>query len=138
MAPKQTTKGNVLSVVPAPSGQKRYISYDQETLDHWITDGELDQLSELRKDYVVELFWGFLGIALGSALPAILLLGKIGARNETMEISDIATICTFFVFLILTVVMGLFWFQRSKRATDLTNKIRNRPKAPIGGPNGPV
>lgn len=89
-------------------------------------------MNELRKDYVIELFWGFLGIAAGSALPAVLLVEKIGSKETPLATSDFVTLCMFFVFAALTLVMGVFWFQRSSRATKLIDKIRNRPKAPVG------
>ncbi len=124
--------------IPRPTDRQEFLTYEPEILAHWISDEELEKLSELRSDHVVEFFWGFLGIALGSAVPAYLLMSKIGSSDDPIGKSDLFTICTFIVFTFLTGIMGFWWRKRHKSSEDLKNRIRNRPKVPVGGPDGPI
>lgn len=45
--------------IPRPTDRQEFLTYEPEILAHWISDEELEKLSELRSDHVVEFFWGF-------------------------------------------------------------------------------
>ena len=109
-------------------GIHREVTYDAITLDHWITDAELDQLTELRKDNVVEIFWGVLGIFLGSIVPAIERLPKLGNSNNPIGAVDLLILVICGVALVVTLVMAFFWYKRSDKAALLADKIRKRKK----------
>lgn len=85
-------------------------------------------MSELRKDNVVEIFWGCLGALLGSLAPALQVFPKIGNTDDPMGLLDVLVVVTMCVSGILAIVMGVFWYKRSKGANDLVSTIRSRPQ----------
>lgn len=107
---------------------KRQVTYNDNVVEHWISDGELGQLTELRKDNVVEIFWGVLGIFVGSLAPALERFAKIGNSADPVGAIDFLVVCTCVVSLVLTIVMAVFWWQRSSRSESIADTIRNRAK----------
>ncbi|UVC08680.1 hypothetical protein IHQ71_26725 [Rhizobium sp. TH2] len=127
-----TDSGRALQNVPR---RTPHVTFDENPIEHWISDMELNQLSELRKDHVVEIFWGTLGIFLGSIVPAMEKLPKLGNAQNPIGSQDLAVLLICCVSLLLTIIMGFFWFQRTNDANDLGAKIRSRKKFEVTNPN---
>lgn len=96
-------------------------------------------MTELRKDNVVEIFWGVLGIFLGSVIPALERVSKIGNPKATVELIDMAVLLICGVSFVVTLVMAFFWYQRSGKATSLEDGGgqggSQHPSCPLGKPN---
>lgn len=128
-----TSSSSAMTNFPARNPQ---VTYDAEPIEHWISDMDLDQLKELRKDNVIEIFWGVLGIFLGSILPALEKLPKIGNAASPIGPLDLIVLLFCLVSLALTVILAFFWRQRAKGAADIVEKIRNRKKFRVSDANG--
>jgi hypothetical protein len=128
----QSAIGSTSALGNSFPGLQRAVTFEDEPLDHWISDAELNLMTELRKDNVVEIFWGTLGIFLGSIVSALEKWPKVGNADNPVGTIDLIVLIICGVSLILTVVMGFFWYQRSEKAENLATKIRNRKKFRIG------
>tara|TARA_R110002020_G_scaffold39677_11_gene117663 strand:- start:418 stop:804 length:387 start_codon:yes stop_codon:yes gene_type:complete len=110
----------------------RTVTYDPNPVDHWITDAELKELSELRKDNVIEIFWGMLGAFLGSIVPAFQALPKVNNVATPINNVDLIVLVMAGVSFVVTLIMGLFWWQRHKGTVSLSEKIRSRRGFQLG------
>lgn len=111
---------------------QRTVTYDSNPVDHWITDAELNELSELRKDNVTEIFWAMLGAFLASIAPGIQALPKVGNMTDPIGMADLLVLVVAGVSGAMTLIMGFFWRQRHKGSTSLAEKIRNRRNFKLG------
>lgn len=109
----------------------RTLTYQDEVLEHWISDEELTRMSELRRDHVVEFFWAFFGTCVGSIGPFIEKLGKFSNNSQSIDVYDLISLIMFPLFFILTVIMAFFWRNSSSSNDDLITQIRNRAKITI-------
>lgn len=103
-----------------------------EVLFHKITDAELEQLSETRRESLIEAIWGCVGVALGSLVPVLQDIRAAYWVNETNTIPMDGI--GFFQALICfgAVVLGggfiVVAWRRGKRKVDLVDTIRKRKK----------
>ena len=101
-----------------------------QLLRHNISDEELTMISSLNRDPLLESFWGFLGIGVGTFIPSISAINNAYfiAESDKLPFIDLLQIvfCSVFSFAAL-VVLVIIW-KRNKQATNLVEKIRNRKK----------
>lgn len=116
----------------ASGGTDVFVSYQASRLEHRISDEQLNTLSELRKDNVVELFWGALGGFLGALPGSIEDIEKIGNQANPMGALDLVGMVICAVFACLTVVMGIAWRLRAASTGNIVDEIRGRPRELVG------
>ena len=116
----------------AGAGKFKLTRTSPESIDRHDISDEVEKLSDLRKDNVVEIFWGRFGALLGSITPAIQLLDRLGNKETPLVAVDLAVLLIAGIAGAMTIIMGIFWIQRSKKASDLVTTIRNRPKQTYG------
>ena len=87
-------------------------------------------LSDLRRDWTMEAFWGFLGAAIGAAKGAFsALFAAYGEEIENpMPSGDLFEIILFFVCFFLAVILLIVSQSRGSRASGLVKSIRDRKK----------
>ena len=113
-------------------GQKTKIivSRPDEIIRHEIADEELQMLSDLRRDWTMEAFWGFSGAAIGAVKGAFSALSAAYGEDteKPMPSGDLFEIILFFVCFFLAAILLTVSQSRGSRASDLVKTIRNRKK----------
>jgi hypothetical protein len=97
-------------------------------LRHYITDEELGRLGEMKRDHLSEMFFAFLGLALGGIVPTIDAIARFNAHSNPMGRVDLGVCFITVMAIALTALAGFLWNQRSKGRQDLLQEIRGRPK----------
>ena len=116
-----------------PGQQTRIIvSRPDEIVRHEISDEELQMLSELRRDWTMEAFWGFSGAALGATKGAFsaLFAAYGGTKEIPMPSGDLFEVVLFSICVSLAVILLIVSQSRGSRASDLVKTIRDRKKTP--------
>lgn len=121
-------------VRPGSGGTETFVSYAPARIEHRISDEELNMLSELRKDNIVEIFWGCVGAVTGSLAGGLQALPKIGNPADPLQLTDLAQLLLLGIGLAVGCVMAFFWWQRSKKAVSIVDSIRNRPRQLVTPP----
>jgi hypothetical protein len=99
----------------------------EKILRHNISDEELSELSRMRSDHVVEIFWGTLGVVLGTFLPFSDALGKV-LSEEVMTRREFFHVGLFFIAACLCLYTAFLWRNRARRSNTLEDRIRSRPQ----------
>lgn len=115
-----------------PSGaQETNVTLPPEALCHYITDDELERLGDMRKEPVMEIFLCSVGAFLGALVPALQQLSLFQTDPTKVTMWDLLTIMIAAAMLVVSIVTGALWHQRSKVHKDLVTTIRARPKIPV-------
>ncbi len=106
------------------------LSQPDEIVRHDISDEELQMLSDLKRDWTMEAFWGFLGGAIGVAKGAYsaLLTAYGGDTKNPMPSGDLFEVILFFVCFSLGVLLFIVTISRSSGAVNLVANIRDRKR----------
>jgi hypothetical protein len=106
-----------------------------EILWHFITDDELGALADMRRDYLWEAMWAWVGLA-GGAMPGA--ISAIGTRYFSTEPTPISTtdlsqlvLCS--VGIALAVACCVIASRRSTGAKNLVKDIRGRTRRSVTG-----
>jgi hypothetical protein len=100
-------------------------------LCHYITDDELDRLSEMRKEPVMEIFLCATGAFMGALIPALQSLSIFNSDPTKMDGFGLLTMFVAVGTLTVALVSGSLWHQRLKSHKSLVATIRGRPRVPI-------
>lgn len=111
--------------------QQTLCTLPQEALCHYITDDELERLSEMRKEPVMEIFLASIGAFLGSLLPAWQELAKFNTDPATVSGTGLFTMGLAVATLAVSAISGVLWHQRSKSHKSMSQAIRDRPRVPV-------
>lgn len=107
-------------------------SYPKELSGHWISDERLEMLSMSRRDTLIESIWGCIGIATGSAFPAIQALDKAYWSNNSASILpplDLFKVSMFAISCSIAIVIFVVWWKRGKTSKDIVKAIREQSNA---------
>lgn len=107
------------------------VTLPPEAVCHYITDAELDGLGEMKKEPVMEICLCAIGAFLGSLVPAIQQLGKLGDRANPLDGVGFATLVVAVSALAIAAVTGWLSYRRRGTHRDLVTTIRARPKMPV-------
>lgn len=104
-----------------------YMTKPKDKLNHYISDEELTDLCRMKKDNIIEIFWGTLGLCLGTIFTfsdtlRLVRDGKVVSLRQFIESG------AFTVSLALTVFCAIMWYKRNKYGISLESDIRSRPK----------
>lgn len=99
-------------------------------LRHDISDEELDDLSENKKDLVSEMFWAAIGVLFGAAPSGTTNIYKYFSNPNTTTFlpENFVQMALFFCGLTATVVLGFVYWKKSQKSKDLVQNIRSRSK----------
>jgi len=119
--------------LPSPT---RFVTYDDETLDHLVSEGQLKQMEMGKRDVIAETFLLTSGGLIGAIIPAIgSLVDFHNKEQSTFNTLDLWQVIIFFVLLGATIVSGIFWAKKSKISKDVFKEIRGRTKSRLGNGN---
>ena len=106
------------------------LSQPDEIVRHDISDEELQMLSDLKRNWMMEAFWGFLGAALGAAKGGFSALFTAYGEGKAspMPTGDLFEVILFFVCFALGGLLLVVSLSRSSRTGKLVNKIRDRKR----------
>lgn len=111
--------------------QQTLCTLPQEALCHYITDDELERLSEMRKEPVMEIFLASIGAFLGSLIPASQELINFNTDPASVSGTGLFTMGLAVAMLAVAIISGALWHQRSKSHKSMSQSIRNRPRVPV-------
>ena len=127
--PNSPTGGPQFQTEP---GQKTKIivSRPDEIVRHEIADEELEMLSNLRRDWTMEAFWGFAGATIGAFKGAVsaILSAYGGDKVSPMPWGDLIEVLIFCGCFVAGGILLIVSVSRSSRASDLVKTIRDRKK----------
>lgn len=100
----------------------------QTILRHDISDEELGNLSEMRRDHIWEGMWAALALATGAAPNAIAAICSAYVKEPPVPMGGVDLIQVIFLFVGAAIagVLYLIAKSRAKTATDLASEIRAR------------
>ena len=104
-------------------------SYPKELSGYWISDERLEMLGMSRRDALLEAIWGCVGIAAGSALPAIQALEKAYlSQNPTsvLPFLDLIKVSMCTISFVVAIVLAFLWWKRGKTSQDIVTAIREQ------------
>lgn len=107
------------------------VTLPESNLCHYIADGELERLGEMRKDRVMEICLASAGIFAGSLIPAIDGFRRFGAETNPATVTDLASMLIAFASLAVAGITGYQWRVRSGLHQDMVTQIRSRQKVPV-------
>lgn len=105
-------------------------------LFHYIRDDELDRIGEMRKDLVIEICIASVGVFAGSFTPAFDGFKRFGAAQHPATSTDLVSMMLCFTALVVAIMTGLQWHQRSKSHKGMVSEIRGRPTVPVKPSHG--
>lgn len=111
--------------------QQTLCTLPQEALCHYITDDELERLSEMRKEPVMEIFLASIGAFLGALIPAWQELGKFNVDPTTVSGTGLFTMGVAIAMLAVAILSGALWRQRTKSHKSMAQTIRDRPRVQV-------
>lgn len=111
--------------------QKTFVTRADERLEHWISDAELNALTQNRDDHLTEIFWGSLGIAGGATIPAIKSLSKIGDTTDPFDWINMIECSIFLISIGVFIVARFLSWCRKGNTKDLVDEIKSRPKVSV-------
>lgn len=111
--------------------QATLVTVQDTTLCHYITDEELERLSEMRKEPVMEIFLVSIGAFIGVCLPAAQVLGQFRQDPNTLGIIGLITLFLAAGTGAIAAVSGALWKQRLKSHQSMTTSIRGRNKVQV-------
>ncbi|MBM0169664.1 hypothetical protein [Altererythrobacter sp. C41] len=98
-----------------------------DNLCHYITDAELEKLSEMRKEPVMEMCLASSGVFFGAVVPALQEAATPSAMNGwSLAIFGLAAGSLF-----VSLATGYLWWQRAKAHKSLAETIRSRPRISV-------
>ncbi|WP_288485811.1 hypothetical protein [uncultured Novosphingobium sp.] len=125
-------KGPINAAVRMPSGSYiTEVTLPPESLCHYITDDELDRLSEMRKEPVMEIFLSSIGAFLGGLVPAVQEIAKFQADSRNLTGVGLFTMFVAVSALSAAVISGFLWHQRGKSHKSMSGAIRDRPRVRV-------
>lgn len=111
--------------------QNTTVTVAPEQQCHYIRDDELDRLSEMKQEPVMEICLASIGIFFGSLVPTIDAMSRFNAATNPMSLIELITaLLTFSAFAVM-LVTGFLWRIRIQSQKSLANEIRSRPKMPV-------
>ena len=114
----------------------RFVTHDDETLDHLVSEGQLKQIEMGKRDVIAETFLLTSAGLIGAVIPAIgSLIDFYNKEQSTFNTLDLWQVIVFFVLLGATIVSGIFWLRKSKISKDVFNEIRGRTTSRLGNGN---
>lgn len=125
-------RGLSSAAVRMPAGsQVTEVTLPPGALCHYITDDELDRLSEMRKEPVMEIFLCTIGAFLGALVPAFQVLSQFRADPTKVDMWGLLTLMIGVAMFAIAAVSGFLWYQRGKAHVSMTDAIRNRPRVQV-------
>jgi hypothetical protein len=91
---------------------------------------ELEQLDDMARNPQLDLFWGLLGLFLGTIIPAIGAFHKI-ASFVPLDAIDTVYLFAFIASFAAGLTLLAFGFGRKSRHEKLIEDIKSRPKVPL-------
>lgn len=108
-------------------GTETYITKPDREVRHLISDDELSELCGMKKDHAVEIFWGTLGVVLGTFLSFLDVWKKV-KLSQVITPRELFDAAFFAVAVALCVYCAFLWWNRSRRSLSLEQQIRKRPQ----------
>ena len=100
---------------------------NQDLRKHCISDAELSELADRGKAEVAKMLWFVIGVFLGSVIPAVKVLGRLGNPAVAIPWLDLFVFSLCVCSFILVFTTGLIFYARWGRRLDKIAQIRDRP-----------
>lgn len=107
------------------------VTVPKHELRHYITDGELDMIGEMRRDHMEQVFWAAVGVLGGASIPAIDALSHFNAPENPMGWLGFLQCLLAAMAFVAAVLSGYLVWHRSKTKSDLVTEIRARPRMKV-------
>lgn len=101
-------------------------------LCHYIRDDELERLSEMRRDLIMEICLTSIGIFIGSLTAGIDGFRRFNVAVEQLTATDLISMLILFAAGVVALITGLQWRVRARRHGSMVDEIRARPKVAVG------
>lgn len=100
-------------------------------LCHYITDEELEGLSEMNQDPTKDIFLVSVGAFVGAITPAYDGLCRFGNAAHPMTATDLVSLLVAVAMLAIAIVTGILWNRKSSAKGNAISVIRGRPKMEV-------
>lgn len=113
------------------SAQVTEVTLSPSALCHYITDDELEGLSEMQQDPVKDICLWAMGGLVGAIVPAYDGLSRFGDALHPMTKTDLVSMFVASMTFAVAIVTGVLWYRKSKSKQNAVDAIRSRPKVQL-------
>ncbi|MBX7527009.1 hypothetical protein [Qipengyuania vesicularis] len=113
------------------AAQATFVTVQSESLCHYITDDELDKVSQMSREPVSEICIVSIGAFIGSLFPALDAVSQLRLEAAKADFTDIVTFLIAVASFGIACVTGFLWSRRAESSTALVKKIRSRPRVRV-------
>lgn len=124
-ASSPAASGNWVAGTPMPAPKKLF-TYKAKELSHFISDDELERLSETNGGDIGSWFFTLFGAFLGTVPAIIDRAPKVGSISSPLNTWDLVVGSLSIGCLVASVCLGIVWYGRRNRMKKLVAEIRDR------------